>query len=490
MLTITPVINSNGEIAQAVETPMGTALALLGFDFITKLTEKSAKGGKALGLGTFKLFNTDNIIDNYDKASNLWVYLYNKTDGFPHRWEKVPSFLNAKCEATASAIIARASNTIDPAVLATSKDGLTIERSGVFNVPGQYAGITYNWPAGQGTGAFDSVCVSLVNLEKLQDNSAITSDANRQPVFAGTMVHTDTAQILAKSCCYVRNGVSGVTDENTILIKRSGISGVYAYNLATGEETRYTGDYAGYFSPWGQAQYVIDSVLYGITSGDTTTESSASNAFGLFSYNLTTKTPVTGSLTSYTLTESTRFLKVGTDLYLQVKEDRSYTEVDSYYTPMYCLITKSTLAVTTTALTLTVPAYLLAHWNISSNDDGTFMLHDWKALISYKFTDLANIFPTISEPFFVGCGQELAIGSGATVEKMFMSALAQGFYQSSGAADTLMKNTSYAVMKYMLLNGSIGPIIAYGAYSKTYTKGAETILTTDIYTQIARDTGV
>lgn len=182
-----------------------------------------------------------------------------------------------------------------------------------------------------------------------------------------------------------------------MLLKFEGRAGLWDYNMQTGEVTQSAVQYDGYMGVWGQAQYVIDGVLYGLTCKTTAAAKAPSTTAYLFKYDTSSKESSVGS-TSITLYESTSLIKVGSDLYINVNSF-SITSTSSKSKPTYKKVTLSTLAISSTTLTTTVPKYLKNGWKINSFDDGSYILHDSKNMISYKFTDLSSIESSITEPF-------------------------------------------------------------------------------------------
>ena len=483
-INVQPIVNANGEVVLNVFTEMGLYVCMLGPDFLMKMNEKNVQGSKIFGFGNFSL-NSESYfkITNQYNERNLYMYFYKSKDGEAVRFGgKIPSFLDAALNCDSASITAKVGNKIDTADLTSTKEGLVKERLGVFNLCGSWCGITAYWPQGYGTGEFDSCCVSLVDLETLQDNTNISSDDVKGAIFAGTCFAVDNASQYGvgdtKVISYVRNNVPNVTDANTMLIKFAGRAGIWDYNLTTGEITQSASTYDGYFGIWGQAQFVIDGVLYGLTTGETASTAVTTTQYYLFSYDTESGTSVKSS-TYYTMYESTSLIKVGSDLYLNNYSYR-IDSTSSSYTPKYCKVNLSTMAVTSTSLTISPLTYMKSAWKLSSFDDGTYLFHDLKNMISYKCTDISNIAGSITEPYFVCAGQPITSGE----KTVFMAAHYKGFYYLTPAATTAgnpFTNVNYKGCKYMLLDGSIGPLLAYGQFSKTYEKPADADFTSNYY---------
>lgn len=483
-INVQPIVNANGETILNVFTEMGLYVCTLGPDFLMKMNEKNQQGSRIFGFGNFEMDSTSRFqITNHYNERNLYLYFYKSKDGAAVLFNgKIPAFLDAALNCDSSMITAKVGNKVDTSKLTSTKEGLIKERLGVFNLAGSWCGITAYWPQGYGTGEFDSCCVSLVDLETLQNNSNIASDAVKGAIFAGVCFavdnSTDNGVADSKVISYVRNNVDGVTDANTMLIKFAGRAGIWDYNMLTGEITQSANTYDGYFGIWGQPQYVIDGVLYGLTNGETASTAVTTTAYYLFSYNLSTGASVKGS-SSYTMNEATSLLKVGSDLYLN-KNSYSISSTSTSYKPAYTKVTLSSLAVSSTSLTITQLSYLTSPWKISSFDDGTYIFHDLRNMISYKFTDISNIAGSIVEPYFVCCGQPVTSGE----KTVFMAAHYKAFYYLTPTATTAgnpFTNVSYKGCKYMILDGSVGPLLAYGQFSKTYEKPADADFTSNYY---------
>ena len=483
-INVQPIVNANGEVTLQVFTEMGLYVCMLGPDFLMKMNEKDVQGSRIFGFGNFDMGNSSRfqIINHYSER-NLYMYFYKSKDGIAVNFNgKVPSFLDAALNCDSASITAKVGNKIDTADLTSTKEGLVKERLGVFNLCGSWCGITAYWPQGYGTGEFDSCCVSLVDLETLQNNTNIGSDDVKGAIFAGTVFAVDNSAQYgvgnSLKISYVRNNVDGVTDANTMLIKFDGRAGIWDYNMTTGEITQSASTYDGYFGIWGQAQFVIDGVLYGLTTGETASTAVTTIQYYLFSYDTESGTSVKSS-TPYTMYESTSLIKVGSDLYLNTNTYR-IDSTSSSYTPAYKKITLSSLALSSTSLTISPLTYMKSAWKLSSFDDGTYLFHDLKNMISYKFTDISNIEGSITEPYFVCAGQPITYGE----KTVFMAAHYKGFYYMTSATSTAgnpFTNTNYYGCKYMLLDGSIGPLIAYGQLSKTYEKPADADFTSNYY---------
>ena len=483
-INVQPIVNANGEVVLNVFTEMGLYVCMLGPDFLMKMNEKNAQGSRIFGFGNVSLNSNSYFkITNQYNERNLYMYFYKSKDGGAVRFGgKIPSFLDAALNCDTASITAKVGNKVDTADLTSAKEGLMKERLGVFNLFGSWCGITAYWPQGYGTGEFDSCCVSLVDLETLQDNTNIASDDVKGAIFAGVCFAVDNASQHGvgdtKVISYVRNNVPNVTDANTMLIKFAGRAGIWDYNLTTGEITQSASTYDGYFGIWGQAQFVIDGVLYGLTTGETASTAVTTTTYYLFSYDTESGTSVKGS-TSDTMSESTSLIKVGSDLYFNTSTYR-IDSTSSSYTPKYCKVNLSTMAVTSTSLTISPLTYMKSAWKLSSFDDGTYLFHDLKNMISYAFTDISNIEGSITEPYFVCVGQPITFGE----KTVFMAAHYKGFYYmtpTSTTAGNPFTNTNYYGCKYMLLDGSVGPLLAYGQFSKTYEKPADADFTSNYY---------
>ena len=480
-INIQPTVTANGETILSVFTDMGLYTCLLGPDFLMKLNEANPQGSKIFGLGYIESYGTNSnmYIEDLDNTKNLYIYFYNSQGSDAVKFGKVPSFMSADLTCTTADITAKVSNKTKTEELVSTKEGLVKERVGVFNLLGTMCGVTCYWPQGYGTGNFDSMCVSLVDLETLKDNTSIADVDERGAVFGGTVFAVDNSSesITANVISYIRNNVTGLTDANTLLLKFEGRAGLWDYNMQTGEVTQSAVQYDGYMGIWGQAQYVIDGVLYGLTCKTTAAAKAPSTTAYLFKYDTSSKESSVGS-TSITLYESTSLIKVGSDLYINTNSF-SITSTSSTSRPTYKKITLSTLAISSTTLTTTVPEYLKNGWKINSFDDGSYILHDNKNMVSYKFTDVSSIESSITEPFFVCCGQPLTFG-GSTI---FMAAHTKGFYfrTPSVIESGIFKNVSYYGYKYMLLDGGLSPLLAYGKFSKTYEKTADSDFTSNYY---------
>ncbi len=484
-INIQPVVNANGETILSVFTPMGRYLCVLGPDFITKMCESNVQGSKALGLGPLhmKVTNNNESLANYDNTNNLHIYFYNSGGKEAvHFSGKLPCFVSGYLDVDTSKITAKVSNKVSVGTITDTKEGLVKERLGLFNICGTMCGITAYWPQGYGTGTFDSMCVSLVDLEKLKTHTC-SVDA-RQPIYAGIVLDTENASSSdGADFCYIRNGVQGITDENTFLVKFRGRAGLWDYNLATGDVTQSSSTYDGYMGVWGYPQYVIDGVLYGLTTKEkaNSTTTNYSTAY-LFSYNLSDKTSVAGS--SCNINDATSLLKVGQDLYLNT-QNYSWGQTSSTYKPAYKKVTLSTMGTSSTTLEHTVPSYLGYDYSIDSFDDGTYILHDIKHMVSWRFTDLSDIEASIVEPYWVCIGQPITVGE----KTYFMAYHREGFYygnnySSATNINDCFQNVSYSTSKYMLLTGDIGPLLAYGQFSKTYEKTADMDFTTNYYINV------
>lgn len=484
-ISVQPIVNANGEVVLNVFTETGLYVCMLGPDFLMKMNEKNQQGSKIFGFGNFSMDSESYIkITNQYNERNLYLYFYKSKDGSAVRFGgKIPSFLDAALNCDNASITAKVGNKIDASQLKSTKEGLVKERLGVFNLCGSWCGITAYWPQGYGTGEFDSCCVSLVDLENIQDNTNIASDSVKGAIFAGTCFAVDSAGNSngvgdSKVISYVRNNVPNVTDANTMLIKFTGRAGIWDYNMLTGEITQSQSTYDGYFGIWGQAQFVIDGVLYGLTNGETASAAVTNTTYYVFSYNTATGASAKGS-TDYSMYESTSLIKVGSDLYLNTNTYR-IDSTSSSYIPAYKKITLSSLALSSTSLTISPLTYMKSAWKLSSFDDGTYLFHDLKNMISYRFTDISNIAGSITEPYFVCVGQPITSGE----KTVFMAAHYKGFYYltpPSTTAGTPFTNVSYKGCKYMLLDGGIGPLIAYGQFSKTYEKPADADFTSNYY---------
>lgn len=64
-----------------------------------------------------------------------------------------------------------------------------------------------------------------------------------------------------------------------------------------------------------------------------------------------------------------------------------------------------------------------------------------------------------------------------------MAAHTKGFYFRTPLAieSGIFKNVSYYGYKYMLLDGALSPLLAYGKFSKTYEKTADSDFTSNYY---------
>jgi len=483
-VNIQPVVNANGETILSVFTDMGLYTCLLGPDFLMKMNEKNQQGSKVFGLGYFKANSTSRFqVDNLNTDSNLYIYFYNSQGSDPEKFGgKVPSFMDAALNCTSADITAKVSNKTLESELTSAKEGLVKERLGLFNLLGTMCGVTAYWPQGYGAGNFDSCCVSLVDLESIKDITSITSEAARGSIFAGTCFAVNNANVIPNSevISYVRNNVTGVTDANTMLLKFAGRAGIWDYNILTGDITQSSSTYDGYFSIWGSASFVIDNVLYGLTNGETATVSvGTSISTSLFSYDTTTKVSTKSTSAVFNYSEASSLIKVGADLYINTN-GFSVTSTSSSYKPTYKKITLSSLIISSTVLTLTVPEYLKNCWKINSFDYDSYLLHDNKNLISYKFTDISSIEGSITDPYFVCCGQPISSG----VVTHFMAAHTQGYYYQTPIITTTnrpFKNADYTGCKYMLLDGSVGPLLSYGKLSKLYEKPADADFTSNYY---------
>lgn len=484
-INIQPVVNANGETILSVFTPMGRYTCVLGPDFLMKMNEANVQGSKALGLGGLRMTTNSSYdaIQNYDYTNKLHIYFYNSGGEEAVKFGgKLPNFVTGYLDVDTTKITAKVSDRVKTEDLTDTREGLVKERLGLFNICGTMCGITAYWPQGYGTGTFDSMCVSLVDLEQLKTHTC--SVEYRQPIYAGINLAVERVVSGAGvQFCYIRNGVEGITDENTLLVKFYGRAGLWDYNLVTGDIVQSKSTYSGYMGMWGYPQYVIDGVLYGVTTQETASEIKSNySTISTFSYNLADGSSVLGSYCN--INDATSFLKVGTDLYLNT-QNYSYGSTSSSYKPYYYKIDKSTMKTTSTTLTHTVPAYLGYDYSIDSFDDGTYILHDIKHMVSWKFTDLSNIEGSIVEPYWVCIGQPITVGENT----YFMAYHKQGFYYSnqwsSDAKDTYnFQNTTYGYQKYMLLTGDIGPLLAYGQFSKTYEKTADMDFTSNYYINV------
>lgn len=484
-INIQPTVTANGETILSVFTPMGRYTCVLGPDFLMKMNEANVQGSKALGLGGLRMNvgSSYDYIQNYDYTNKLHIYFYNSGgEAAVHFNGKLPCFVSGYLDVDTSKITAKVSDRVKTEDITDTREGLVKERLGLFNICGTMCGITAYWPQGYGTGTFDSMCVSLVDLEQLKTHNSIVD--YRQPIYAGiTLAVEKGVSGSGVDFCYIRNGVEGITDENTFLVKFYGRAGLWDYNLVTGDLTQSKSTYTGYMGVWGYPQYVIDGVLYGLTTKETATEinTNYSNAY-LFSYNLTEKTSVIGSYCY--VNDATSLLKVGQDLYLN-QQNYNWGSTSNSYKPYYYKINLSTMNTTSTTLTHTVPSYLGYDYSIDSFDDGTYILHDIKHMVSFKFTDLSDIEGSITEPYWVCIGQPVTVGENT----YFMAYHQQGFYYtnqwSSDTKDNYnFQNVSYGYSKYMLLTGDIGPLLAYGQFSKTYEKTADMDFTTNYYINV------
>lgn len=485
-INIQPVVTANGETILSVFTPMGRYTCVLGPDFLMKMNEANVQGSKALGLGGLRYSNTSSSYDsitNFDYTNKLHIYFYNSGGEEAVKFGgKLPCFVSGYLDVDTSKITAKVCDRVKTEDITDTREGLVKERLGLFNICGTMCGITAYWPQGYGTGTFDSMCVSLVDLEQLKTHSCTVD--YRQPIYAGINLAVEKSTSPdSPDLCYIRNGVEGITDENTFLVKFYGRAGLWDYNLITGDIVQSKSTYSGYMGMWGYPQYVIDGVLYGVTTRETATENfNNSSTPYLFSYNLTDKTSVVGS--SFYLNDASTLLKVGQDLYVNI-QSYSWGSTSSSYKPNYRKITLSTMTTSSTTLTHTVPSYLGYDYSIDSFDDGTYLLHDIKHMVSFKFTDLSNIEGSIVEPYWVCIGQPVTVGE----KTYFMAFHRQGFYYgnylSSDTKDNAnFQNVCYGYNKYMLLTGDIGPLLAYGQFSKTYEKTADMDFTTNYYINV------
>jgi len=483
-INIQPVVTANGETILSVFTPMGRYVCVLGADLIMKMIESNPQGSKALGLGSLRLNANSNYdtLQNLNKTNNLHIYFYNSGGKEAVLFNgKLPNFVTGYLDVDSSKITAKASNSIDTSTITDTKEGLIKERLGLFNLCGTMCGITAYWPQGYGTGEFDSICVSLVDLEQLK-TLLPTSSSVRSPIYAGiTLAIEDNASANGADFTYIRNGVTGITDENTFLLKIRGRAGLWDYNLVTGDLVQSKSTYSGYMGMWGYPQFVIDGVLYGLTTRETASEIYTNNStVYLFSHNLTDHTEVIGS--SCNINEASSLIKIGQDLYLNT-QNHSYGSTSSSYKPAYKKVTLSNMTVSSTTLTHTAPTYLGSDYSIDSFDDGTYLLHDIKNMVSFKFTDITNIEGSIVEPYWVCLGQPVTVGE----KTYFMAYNKEGFYYDNvphATNQTTFKTVDYGYNKYMLLTGDIGPLLAYGQFSKTYEKAADMDFTTNYYINV------
>lgn len=481
-INVQPTVTANGETILSVFTEMGLYTCLLGPDFLMKMNESNVQGSRVFGLGSIHTIsaNTRTAFVPINKTNDLHIYFYNSQGNDAVKFNgKIPSFMDAKLNVTAADITAKVGNLTDLTNASSFKEGIMKERLGVFNLLGTWCGVTAYWPQGYGTGKFDSCCVSLVDLENLKNRSVDSSLENRSAVFAGTCFAVDPTMensYSTKAISYIRNGVDGLTDENTMLIKFRGRTGLYEYNMITGDVTPSKSEYTGIMGIWGFNQYFIDGVLYGITSKEyVNTDSNEINCY-FFAFNISGKTLTIGS--SLAVSDLSRSLiKVGSDLYFNTN---TFSYQSTMYAPTYYKINLANCAITSTQLSLTVPSFLGNDWKLGCFDDGSYILHDLKNMNSYRFTDISDIENTISEPYFVCNGQPITFGT----TTVFMAASSNGFYYETTQLTDLNKtfsNTTYYGTKYMLLDGDIGPLIAYGQFSKTYEKTEDADFTSSYY---------
>lgn len=487
-ISVQPVVTANGEVVLSVTTELCQYLCLFGPDLIMKMQEIGAQGSRVMGLGDLYFDSLSvssysyNSLKGLDYTNHLHIYFYNSNGEDPAKFNgKIPSFVDAGLNFDATPITAYVSNKTDVSTITSTKEGIQKERLGVFNLFGTWCGVTAYWPQGYGTGEFDSCCVSLVNLETIRTNT----NSNNQGIFAGVCFAVDSANTVPNSTVisYVRNNVTGVTDANTMLLKFAGRAGIWDYNLTTGEITQSSNTYSGYFGIWGHPQFEIDGVLYGLSNLDTASTATGNLGYYIFSYNTTTGESL--SYGSYTMTQGTALIKVDSDLYLNTTSKYSDDSTTSTYIPKYYKLDLTTLQPSSTTLTITPMSQASASgWKINSFDDGTYIFHDLYHKTAFAFTDISDIEGSVTEPYFVCGGQPLTFGE----TTVFMAASYMGLYRDTASAAknssysySFLANMDYGGCKYMLLDGSIGPLLSYGKLSKTYEKPADADFTSNFY---------
>lgn len=492
-------VGSNGEIASGNFTDMGLYLSLFGPDLYMKMNELNAQGSLCMGVGSLKvkIGNSFNTLNNANTKNNLYVYFYYSDGAAVNDSGTLPSFISEKLEVDESKIICFATNVTELSAVTSLKEGLCINRDSNLNIINPLAGLTYNWPIGQGTGQFNCFCVSLSDLTKLKNDSTKTDYIAPNPYYIGRCMGvettdetpTPTSLYPTRTLSYIRNNVEGITSADELLIKFRDKVGYWVLNLLTGDLTAYKGTYAGYMTPWGSNMVKIGSLYYGLTTKENLTTNIDTKELYIFSYNPTTSEVKVGSnyvIGAYSINSG--LFVYNNELYVQVNQG-SLTSTSSSYKITYKKVNLSNLSVSSTTLNLTVPTYLNNGWRIDNYDEvNTYILHDTKNYNSFVFTNINDIEGSITKTLFVGCGLPLTFNS---TNHIYVSNVIDGLYTStqpysSEGPYTLFRNTRYNGVKKCLCIEGATPLLTYTKFSKTYDKNENIDFTSSYYIQANR----
>lgn len=509
-------VGANGETAAGNMTNMGLYMGLFGLDLYMKSNEKDSVGSILCGAGSITTYSTNSrtVLYNQMMLNNLYVYFYNSTNSAMDSDGILPSFMDSDLTVDTTKIIATGNHTTNISDVSSLKEGIVVARDSEFNLLSPLSGLTYNWPIGQGTGQFNSFCISLCDLEKLKTNDVISNvslSAEQYPVtpfYLGKCFgvnknvtglnnsYTGTHNVL----CYIRNNVTGITGANEMLLKFKDRVGVWVLNLLTGSLTTYTGSYDGYMSLWGSNMIEISGKYYGLTNKTTIGTDSIESYTYVFCWDPTNTTYTVGSSAVSSLYFVSNLLYDGTTLMARYNPLYFNFSTNSSNKPQFYPIDLTTLNRTGNPEYYTVPSYMGNAFTICNMDESnTYMLHNYFNGVSYIFTDLTDIENSITGVRFVSCSQPLTFNTNMHIYVGFCFQGLEGGYQLQSYTDSgsssqnypstyLNYNQSYSGVKYGIFNDSASPILTYCKFSQTYDKTSSIDFTSSYYIQASSST--
>ena len=436
-----------GDVLSNIPTKMLKSIESLWNQFLVTYLKGDMRGFKYCGLGGLYI-SSSGISKNSD--AKLYVYFYNsETTATLDGKEILPSFMSYDLSIDDSKIVAYGSSL--SSVPEGGKEGqlLSVYTPNIGEVK-----IKFYFPQGVGTGNINSMCVSLVPLDKLKTLPAANA------VFSGIVFEGSSYNPSGADRYFVpKILLSDNNFEGSLGIGQNISSGssVVVYNISTGNFETVSLS-LGKKPCWGLGR-VFDGAYYFISSGTK-----------LVKYDLATKTFTEGSSTTNLYHQN--ILNINNDLYVVGNS----ANVGSSMTLRKLNLT--TLAADSSTYSFTVPDFgITGKGTILQFQNGDFGVIYPDTGIVFRFTDITDPTNSLVNVYFtgltdIGCAI-IPIEENGKV--YFYGATNSGVYPSL----RILANNSSSTKLHILSDAQVGsPLICYNKYNTSFEKTADTQLTT------------